>query len=303
MMLTKLIFSWLGPFLGLMLVRILPKKRAYQVGEWIVQALVKQHDSGLYRAVRGNQAVVRDWAYEDERLHAVVLEVLLNAAYGLVDWFHALAFPSKLDDLPCSVEDDVVADANRSLEEGYGVFLVGAHLSNINMFFMLIAQREWPIQILSYHEEQGSHLSDNIFRRKFGLNVTPISASSLRQAFRRLKSGGCVLTGVDRPDTGGEVLSFFGRPTKLPIGHARLALRTGARMIVMAVQNAKQRSYHVVGSSLIEADHSDDDQLDARKLAQQVLDQLEKFIRERPAEWMMFIPVWPEELPERRSVH
>ena len=299
MMLNDLIFSRLGPFIGLTLVRILPKKRAYQVGEWIVRALVKQHDSELYRAVRGNQAVIRDWPYEDERLHEVVREVLLNSANCLVDWFHAMAFPSELDHLPCSIEEHVVAEAYRTLEEGCGVILVGAHLSGINMFFMMIAQRKWPIQILSYHIEEGSYQSDNFFRRKFGLDVTPISTASLRQAFRRLVSGGCVLTGVDRPDTGGEILTFFGRPTKLPIGHARLALRTGARTMVLAVQKARQGRYHVVGSSLVEAIRSGDEQGDARRFAQQVLEQLEKYIRERPAEWMMFIPVWPEVLPER----
>lgn len=73
-------------------------------------------------------------------------------------------------------------------------------------------------------------------------------------------------------------------------------------MMVLAVQNAHKGYYHVVGSSLIEPDPKEDGHKDARGLAQQVLDQLEKFIRERPAEWMMFIPVWPEEIPERQYV-
>jgi lauroyl/myristoyl acyltransferase len=298
MWLPKLIFSQVGPYLGLFLVRILPKKTAYWIGKRVVSILVKRPESDLVRSVRVNQAVIRDLDYEDERLPGYVLEVLNNAAYGLVDWFHSIAHPGTLGNLPCSIDDHLVEDVYRAQAEGHGVVIVGAHLSSFNMFLMMIAQRKWPVQILSYHAEQGSHRSDNILRKRFGLNVTPISSNTLRQAIRRLRSGGCVLTGIDRPDTGTESLSFFGRPATMPVGHARLAIRTGARLMVVAVQNAQPGTYHVVGSSLIEAEGSGDDPDNALKLAQRVLDRLERYIRERPSEWMMFVPVWPEALPK-----
>ncbi|MCJ7825258.1 MAG: lysophospholipid acyltransferase family protein, partial [Anaerolineales bacterium] len=204
----------------------------------------------------------------------------------------------ELTELPCTIDEDLLEDVYRSLAEERGIVIVGAHLSSFNMFFMMIGQRNWPVQILSHHVEQGSYQSDNILRKKFGLNVTPISAGSLRKAYQRLESGGCVLTGVDRPDTGGEPLTFFGRTATLPIGHARLAIQTGARVKVLAVQKVKPGKYHVIGSRLIEPEQSGDSQRDARKLAQQVIHQLEEYIRERPSEWMMFIPVWPEMLPK-----
>ena len=299
MWLPKLIFSQLGPYLGLLLGWILQKKTAYRIGEWVVSILVKRPGSDLVRSVRANQAVIRDLDYEDGRLTGYVSEVLNNAAYGLVDWFHSVAHPAALENLPCSIDDHLIEEVYRSQAEGHGVVIVGAHLSCFNMFLMMIAQRKWPVQILSYHAEQGSHRSDNILRKRFGLNVTPISSTSLRQAFQRLRSGGCVLTGIDRPDTGSESLSFFGRPTTLPVGHARIALRTGARLMVVAVQNAQPGTYHVVGSSLNEAEGGGDEQGNALRLAQRVLDRLERYIRERPSEWMMFIPVWPEVLPKQ----
>jgi lauroyl/myristoyl acyltransferase len=298
MWLTDLISSRMGPFIGLLLVRILPRKAAYCVGDWVVRILVSRRDSQLYRSVRANQSVVRDWPYEDERLHAVVEDVLIHAAYGLVDWFHSIAFPAQLENLPCSIDDHLIRDVSQSQAQGRGVIIVGAHLSGFNMFFMMIARNNWPVQILSYYAEEGSYQSDNIFRKRFGLNVTPISPASLRQAVQRLKSGGCVLTGIDRPDTGGELLTFFGRPTRLPIGHTRLALRTGASIMIVAVQKGQPGAYHVVGSGLIEIEHHEDEHMHARALAQRVLDQMESYIRERPSEWMMFIPVWPDVLQE-----
>jgi len=298
MLLIDLIFSRLGPLIGITLVRILSRKWAYRVGDWVVRILLRLRESSLYRAIRANQAVIRNWTYDDERLHDVVGEVLTFSAHGLVDWFATLAIPSEFKHLTCSIDEELVEEATRSQAEGKGVIIVGAHLSNFNMLLMKIAQQKWPVQILSYAAEEGSYQSDNIFRRKFGLEVTPISPSSLSQAYRRLKSGGFVLTGVDRPDTGSEELSFFGRATTLPIGHARLALRTGAGIMIVAVQKTDQATYHVVGSGIIEPELGENEPEAARNLAQKVIAHLEKYIQERPSEWMMFIPVWPEVLPD-----
>ncbi len=298
MALIELIFSRLGPYLGLTLARILPQTAAYKVGDWIVWVLLRQTDSALYQSVRANQAVVRGWSFEDERLHAVVREVLTNSAYGLVDWFRAISKPSIQGKLPCRIDQQLIDLAVDGQEQGYGAVIVGGHLSSFNIFLMKIAENRWPVQILTHREEEGSYQSDNIFRRKFGLNVTPISTSSLRAAYQRLKSGGFVLTAVDRPDTGTEELTFFGRPATMPTGHARLALKTGSYVMVLAVQKVHQGFYQVVGTRLAKEEVSGDLATDVRALAQRVLYQLEEYIRERPSEWLMFKPVWPEVIPE-----
>lgn len=295
--LIELIFSRIGPYLGLILSRILPQKVAYKVGDWIVQVLLRQTDSVLYKSVRANQAVVRGWSYEDIRLHAVVGEVLSNAAHGLVDWFRVLSKPSLQENLPCTIDPLVIDQGVEAQEEGRGSVMVGAHLSSFNIFLMKIAEQQWPVQVLTYPEEEGSYQSDNVFRRKFGLNVTPISTSSLRAAFQRLKAGGIVLTAVDRPDTGTEELTFFGRPATMPTGHARLAIRTGSYVVVLAVQKVRQGFYNVVGTRLAKPNSSGDLARDVRALAQQVLHQMEEYIKERPSEWLMFTPVWPEVIP------
>lgn len=299
MLLIDFIFSRFGPPLGLTIVRILPRRWAYKIGEWIVTIILSRDESELYRAVRSNQAVIRKWEYDDDRLHEIVREVLTNAANGLIEWFATLAIPAEFDNLSCLINEQLIDELMSAQAEGKGVIIVGPHLGSFNMLLMKIAQEKWPVQILSYAEEEGSYESDNVFRKRFGLDVTPISPSSLRSAFRRLKAGGFVLTGVDRPDTGGDVLSFFGKSTTLPVGHARLALRTGAQILVVGCQKDGPGSYSVVSSGLIEPESAGDGPRDTQRLAQRVVGYLEQFINERPSEWMMFIPVWPEVLPDR----
>lgn len=297
MLLIKLIFSSLGPILGLTLVRLLPRSWAYGIGDWIVGILVTRPQSDLYRAVRSNQAVIRGWSYADDRLHAIVQDVLTQSARDLVDWFAILAIRAEFERLECSIDENLVEAARLSGAEGRGVIIVGGHLSGYNMIMMKIAQERWPVQILSYAEEAGSYQSDNLFRKRFGLEVTPISPGSLRKAYQRLKTGGFVLTGVDRPDTGGELLTFFGRPAVLPIGHARLALRTGARIMLVMIQKTGSGGYNVTGSVIKKPEGAGDGIAGAREWAQEIADHLEGCIRQRPSEWLMFVPAWPEALP------
>ena len=298
MFLIDLIFSRFGPPLGFGLVRILPRRWAYKVGDWIVSIILRRTESNFYKAIKSNQAVIRDWSSEDDRLHTAVAEVLTNAAYGLVDWFATLAIPSEFSNLACTIDEGLIELARDSQAEGIGVILVGPHLSGFNILLMKIALEGWPVQILSFAEEEGSYQSDNIFRKRVGLNVTPISPGSLRQAYRRLRDGGFVLTGVDRPDTGSEILQFFGRPTTLPIGHARLAVRTGARIMVLAIHKVEQGTYQVEGTDFLEPPLSGNEDQDTLQLAQSVVNQMERYIKARPSEWLMFVPVWPDSVED-----
>jgi KDO2-lipid IV(A) lauroyltransferase len=105
------------------------------------------------------------------------------------------------------------------------------------------------------------------------------------------------MSAVDRPDVPGDDLIFFGRKVNLPIGHARLALRTNSRVLVGMTQAVGPGEYRAVGAPLIEPEVTGDNQHDIRALAQRVLEVIENFIRERPTEWLLFLPMWPEEIP------
>jgi len=166
-------------------------------------------------------------------------------------------------------------------------------MSSFNILLLALGVRGFPIQALSYARVRGAYHIDNTLRIKFGLNLTPISFQSLRQAIRQLRDGGLVMTGVDRPDEGGEWLTFFGHKAKLPVGHARLALRTGSKILVGMVQAMGDGRYRAVCGSLIEPELTSDRDQDVLMLAQRVLSVIEDYIRSRPEEWLIFQPVWP----------
>jgi KDO2-lipid IV(A) lauroyltransferase len=150
---------------------------------------------------------------------------------------------------------------------------------------------------LSYPNPQGSYRVQHDIRVSFGVNLIPISISSLRKAFKHLRRGGVVLTLVDRPVEEGEMLDFFGRPARLPVGHARLAVRANAPMLVGYTFREGDQMYRGIKLDLIEPSHSGDEERDVRDLAQEVLRRFEPEIQKRPDEWFMFHPLWPEVIP------
>lgn len=297
-MLNELINSELGPWLGVWIARTLPQSQAYAFGRWVARMVARRKDSLLYKAVRSNQAVIRGKAYSSQDLDGIVETVFIHAAINYVDWFKSIAYGVPFVEKTLAVDEHIIDDALQASAQGHGVVYAGGHLSNFNMFLMMMGTRKLPVQILSYHEERGSYRTDNALRKQFNINVTPISMESLRSAIKRLKNNKFVLTGVDRPDTGGEKLDFFDHQVTLPIGHARLAVRTDSHLIVGVVQFIREGLYRATGPRIIEPELTGNSDADAIHLAQHTINILSEYILSRPDEWLMFHPVFPDAMPD-----
>ena len=297
MALNEFINSYVGPMAGAFLGRVLTRQQAFHLADFIAVRLAAKEDSALYQAVRSNLAVVKGIPYSSPELDGGVGRVLQNAAHGYVDWFRMMA--SGLDGLEtvCEIDEDLIDSAFEAQSNGHGVVFVGGHISSFNMFLLLLAKRGFPVQVLSYARSEEHHRSDTILRERFGINATPISMESLRQAFHRLSNNGFVVTAVDRPDVGGSQLTFFDRKVELPIGHARLAVRSGAHMIVGVVRQTADGIYKVTGPPIIKPEITGNVKKDTLTLAQRVAEIIEGFIRSDPEDWMMFLPVWPDVIP------
>jgi KDO2-lipid IV(A) lauroyltransferase len=291
------ITSQLGPRVGYFLGSKLPRSWAYALADFLARVLASRKKSQLYRSIRGNQAVIRDLPYDSSDLDDAVFRVLQNAGRGYVDWFQAMVDDEDFETKYCSIDEHMITQAKQASQDGHGVIFVGAHMSSFNLFMVMMARRGLPMQVLSYHDVRGSYIAENDLRRRIGIEITPISNESLRKAIRRLKAGGFVVTGVDRSDLGGIPMNFFGRKVVLPIGHARMAIRTNAYLVLGVVQKNGEGKYHVTGPDIIIPERSGDESQDTLRLAQRTIEILEGYIRDRPEEWMMFLPIWPEVIP------
>jgi lauroyl/myristoyl acyltransferase len=135
----------------------------------------------------------------------------------------------------------------------------------------------------------------NTVRESSGLEITPISSSSLMQALRRLKDGGIVVTAIDRPiPDQKEFLNFFDVPAPLPTGHIRLSLKTDAEMVVVAAHLKSDGIYEMLISKPIELERFPDSKHEIKYNAERVLKVIENYILLAPEQWLMYYPVWPE---------
>ena len=184
--------------------------------------------------------------------------------------------------------------------------MLASHMSNFDLLALSLGARDLPIQMLSLADPQaGFHLL-NYLRATGGFEVTPITPESLRAAIRRLKSGGIVLSGMDRPIPADSELGlssrrrietlveFFGRPAYLPVGPARLALMTGALVIMASCYYEPDKGYGLEVTEPLEMIRTGDRRRDIMTNVRRLADILEQHVRARPEQWMMFHPVWPE---------
>jgi lauroyl/myristoyl acyltransferase len=290
--LLELTTSWLGPGLGSLLGRLLSRTQCFSLARAIADRIVDEGESPTISAIRKNQAQVRGLPLNDPTLDVIVRKVLRNTAAGYADWFWAMARGPRAITSLLPAEGHFIEEIRSAISARTGLLIAGPHLGNFNL--LLLAMVSWGVdfQVLSLANPSGSHNVENALRARFGLQITPISPRSLKEAMLRLRQGGVVLTGVDRPDPAGELMEFFGRPARLSVGHARMAVATGARLLVGACLPHGEDQYRAHVISRLERQKGLPRQAAVSQLAKATLSYLEQEIRRQPDLWSMFIPVW-----------
>ncbi len=159
-------------------------------------------------------------------------------------WLEAFRLPQLVDDpgliatIERGIEGIEYLEASQSQQKG--TVLVAAHSGNWDMAgmfyahrygtFTTVAERLKPVELFDAFVR---------FRTKLGFQVlshsgTGGSKSTISQLAEVLTSGGtvCLLGDRDLKGTGVEV-DFFGEKTTMPTGAARLAVETGADLLVV----------------------------------------------------------------------
>ena len=169
------------------------------------------------------------------------------------------------------------------------------HFSNYDLAARAAAISGLCMQVLSYPNPGRSYRWQNQYRNFEGIEVTPISISSLRIAVKRLENGGTILTGIDRPNGNNSCRpTFFGKPASLPTGYIRLAIKTGVPISVILCSSTPEGRYRLSVSDPITMIKRRDPVEEEKMNAEVVLSGIEVLIKNDPGHWSMFYPVWPE---------
>jgi len=283
-----------GVSLAYGLAQALPPRLGRWTARRIGSTLGRLKKTSQVRAARANQ-----WMVSGEKLSGAELDGATRAVFRstggcLYDYYHHLHRPEtilKLVDFNPAFEEVI----RRSQEGRQSQLLVIPHCSNFDLVGRAAALKGIRYQILSYPQPKSGYQWQNEVRNFMGVEVTPVSNESLRQAADRLRGGGTVLTGADRPL--GEVKyrpHFFGHASNLPTGYVRLALKEKAMVIVVAGITLPDGRYQAWASEPVKMKPEDDPAAETLRNTEAVLEVIEDLIRHAPQQWSMFYPVWPD---------
>ncbi len=281
---------WLG--------RTMPAGLGFRLADAFTRGLARRRGSELMDTLQANMRMVLGPEASEERVYATARAALRHAGMSYFDLYHALAV---------GPEAFLAAVGNTPLTNYYldslsrekrGAVVVTVHMSNFDLAGLAFAYRGLYLNVLAYANPTSGYDLQNRIRLKGGINLMPIDVSALRKSLEALRAGQLVVTGIDRPDPygGGEMLPFFGRPALLPVGHVRLALQTGAPVVVAHCEyRPTDRSYAVHISRWLEMEQVGNRQENILHNARRVLAVGEELITARPEQWLMFYRVWEKE--------
>lgn len=183
-----------------------------------------------------------------------------------------------------------------TIDAGKGGILVIVHMGSWELACAYLGLRGVPLTgaVLPHRDPR----IDRIYlesRQASGMEVVPVGGA-LRKLQNALERKRFILLAADRDVSGhGPRLPFFGAVTRMPVGHASLALRTGAAILPMCIYRLPDgRSAIEIRAPIIPDPAADT----VESLTLNCLDSLEEFIRARPEQWSSFFDLWhATELP------
>ncbi len=270
------------------LMNALPRRHALSLGGWI---------GGLaYLAARGprclaisNLKLVYGEAQSRRQIRRLGRTVFREMGRNVVD-------VARLPRVTAENVDALVrADGLSYLESAYGagkgVVAVSAHLGNFELMGAFLALKGFRVTVVAaplYDPRLDALLQEN--RVRGGLEVVARDRAT-SAILRALRKGHVVGLLVDQDTRGaGIAVPFFGHPAKTPTGPAVLADRAGAPIVPMAIHRLPDDTHLVtVRSPIRPAGRTPED---VEKTTRAYTGELERFIRNAPAQWVWMHDRW-----------
>ncbi len=277
---------WLG--------KVVPPRLASAGITGIANLSARRRKSRMVSALKSNLAVVLGTSEDDPVLTGHVARALYHAGIASFEFFHKVAHGREALGELVYLPPELLEMFDEKAAAGRGMVAVSAHLGALDLAGVAFTVTDFKVQVISYAAPPAGYRLVNELREGHGLVITPGSKEALAEATARLESAGIVFTAVDRPVPPGRKAAevrFFGRPTRLWDGYARMAFATGALLFFVWVERTPDGRYVIRFNEPIDCA---DPPGDVDHVTSLILQQAEDAIRANPDQWLMFFPVWPD---------
>jgi lauroyl/myristoyl acyltransferase len=270
----------------------LPPRIAYWMAGW-VGTLVYYLLPTTRRAVENNLRHVLGPDAGEAQVQAAVRNVCGSLTKSHYEFFRLGRL--SLEQIARLTRIEGLEHLDQALAGGKGIILITAHLGNLEIAGQIPLAYGVPMTVVAARtrpERLFEYVSRN--RSRLGLRLIP-SDGPMIGLFRALKRGELICLACDRVFIGnGRVVDFFGAPTRLPDGPARVALRTGAALLPAFVTRLPDNTFVATVESPFTLPQTGDPEADVEGGMRIILDAVEAAIRRHPEQWLIASPVWPE---------
>jgi KDO2-lipid IV(A) lauroyltransferase len=190
--------------------------------------------------------------------------------------------------LSCSVDD---GGHMRAVPKGRPLVMVSGHIANWEVLQQAAASVGRPFAVV-YRAVGNPHI--DVMLRRFRAEAqagTPMplfakGAAGARGALQHLRGGGTLGMLVDQKMNDGIAVPLFGRPAMTAPAAAQLALRFNAPVIPGRVLRQGPGKFRAVAEPPLPPPATGDRQADIEAMTAAINATLERWVRDRPAEWL-----------------
>lgn len=184
---------------------------------------------------------------------------------------------------------------NAALAEGNGVLFVTLHLGQAELGAGALAAYGHPVSAVA-DELPYPPMNRFIQGLRQGLGMKVIAAKKAKLGVLRCLSRGEVLGMMFDVVPAGEgvVVEFFGAPAEVSGAPARIALRTGARVLPGVMRRDEEDATLLIPEIdfSLRFQPTGDEEADVQALSQAIARSLEGAVRRHADQWFAFRPVW-----------
>lgn len=177
-----------------------------------------------------------------------------------------------------------------------GVYF-GAHLGNFEVVPLYAARR--GLVLNAFARAPNNPLIDRVVTAIRGTGGARILAKGARGALGAIdimRRNGYLAVLIDQKQNRGVPVPFFGHEAMTAIAPARLALRFDAVVLLCRTERLKGARYRITCSDPLPLPSSGDAEADALELTRQVTAEVERWVREKPEDWLWLHRRWPKAL-------
>ena len=285
---------WFGAYWlsrsGLMVGRLLPARLLYGIADpfaLIAYFLLGRHRRNLIKNLRP--------VVGEQDAAATARRVFRNFARYIIDFYQLPAHGKQA--LRRRVDFHSWRELDQALEADKGTIFVTLHLGQAELGAGALSAYGHPISVIAETFDYGPmnrFLQD--LRRSLGMKIIPAGSAKpgVLRCLNRGEALGLMFDAVEPSE--GITVDFLGQPAEFSATPARIAVRTGAKIMpgVVSRQDSDDTRFLTEIDFDLEFEPTGDENTDVHSLTQAIANSLEPMVRQHPDQWFAFHPVWQQ---------